>query len=141
MGSSAPAPSDPASDSAPKSKKKKKKGGKKAATVPGTPEPEARKVLSPMEKIDAVWDGIGVTLMPLVEEFMNNPPADEVKRADTHRRLSETMMGELLKLDSIESDDLDVRARRKGVVKDIQKVLDGLDRVLREQTQVDFDLD
>lgn len=138
MGSTAPVPSDPASDSAAKSKKKKKKSGaKKVAT---TPEPELRKT-TPMEKIEAVWDGIVANLMPLMDEFMNSPPADAVKRADTHRRLSETMMGELLKLDSVESGEPDVRARRKGVVKDIQKVLDGLDRVLKEQTQVDFDLD
>lgn len=138
MGSTAPVPSDPASDSAAKSKKKKKKSGaKKVAT---TPEPEPRKT-TPMEKIEAVWDGIVANLMPLMDEFMNSPPADAVKRADTHRRLSETMMGELLKLDSVESGEPDVRARRKGVVKDIQKVLDGLDRVLKEQTQVDFDLD
>ncbi|KAL0637367.1 hypothetical protein Q9L58_003700 [Maublancomyces gigas] len=138
MGSTAPVPSDPASDSAAKSKKKKKKSGaKKVAT---TPEPELRKA-TPMEKIEAVWDGIVANLMPLMDEFMNSPPADAVKRADTHRRLSETMMGELLKLDSVESGEPDVRARRKGVVKDIQKVLDGLDRVLKEQTQVDFDLD
>lgn len=141
MGSSAPIPSDPAGDSAAKSKKKKKKSGAKKATTTGTPEPELRKA-TPMEMIEAVWDGIVANLMPLMNEFMNSPPADAVKRADTHRRLSETMMGELLKLDSVESGEPDVRARRKGVVKDIQKVLDGLDRVLKEQqVQVDFDLD
>lgn len=135
MGSAAPIPSDPAK------KKKKKKGGKKVA---GTPEPEVavKKVLTPMEKIDAVWDGIVANLMPLMDEFMNSPPEDAGKRADMHRRLSETMMGELLKLDSVESGEPEVRARRKGVVKDIQKVLDGLDRVLKEKAQpVDFDLD
>lgn len=141
MGSSAPIPSDPASDSAAKSKKKKKKSGaKKVGAVSGTPEPELRKA-TPMEMIEVVWDGIVANLMPLMDEFMSNPPVDAVKRADTHRRLSETMMGELLKLDSVESGELDVRVRRKGVVKDIQKVLDGLDRVLKEQAQVDFDLD
>ncbi|KAI5847785.1 hypothetical protein DFP73DRAFT_543147 [Morchella snyderi] len=154
MGSSAPIPAaaaaataeaDSGSGAAEKSKKKKKKSGAKARGAgSGAVTPEVQKpVLTPMQKIDAVWDGIVVTLLPLTEEFMDSPPADAAKRADMHRRLSETMMGELLKLDSVESSEPEVRARRKGVVKDIQKVLDGLDRVLKAQSGEvkDFDLD
>lgn len=152
MGSSAPIPAAAtteadSSGAAEKSKKKKKKSGAKArgGGGGGAVTPEVQKpVLTPMQKIDAVWDGIVANLLPLTEEFMNSPPADAAKRADMHRRLSETMMGELLKLDSVESSEPEVRARRKGVVKDIQKVLDGLDRVLKEQQEggeVDFGLD
>ncbi|RPB15384.1 hypothetical protein P167DRAFT_552008 [Morchella conica CCBAS932] len=162
MGSSAPIPAatttttttttdatDPGS--AEKSKKKKKKSGAKArgggaGSGAVTPEVQNKPVLTPMQKIDAVWDGIVANLLPLMEEFVNSPPADAAKRADVHRRLSETMMGELLKLDSVESSEPEVRARRKGVVKDIQRVLDGLDRVLKAQQEQggevgDFDLD
>lgn len=148
IGSSAPIPSGPAdsASNAEKAKKKKKKSGAKARGS-GAVTPEVQKpVLTPMMKIDAVWDGIVANLLPLMEEFTNNPPADEAKRADMHRRLSETMMGELLKLDSVESSEPEVRARRKGVVKDIQKILDGLDRVVKGQQGgeggvKDFDLD
>ncbi|KAH0607055.1 uncharacterized protein H6S33_003043 [Morchella sextelata] len=148
MGSSAPIPAAAATEAdsgtAEKSKKKKKKSGAKARGGSGAVTPEVQKVvvLTPMQKIDAVWDGIVANLLPLTEDFVNSPPADAAKRADMHRRLSETMMGELLKLDSVESSEPEVRARRKGVVKDIQRVLDGLDRVPKAQGEVgDFDLD
>lgn len=115
-------------------KKRRKKKAKKEDV-----EVVVKVVVTPMEKIEEVWEGIVANLVPLTNEFVENPPADPGKRADAHRRLSETMMGELLKLDSVESSEPEVRARRKGVVKDIQRILDGLDKVLKEQAAMDVD--
>jgi hypothetical protein len=86
---------------------------------------------SPAAKIEAVRDDV-LMLLPQVDEFIaNSPPLEAAKRADLHRRLGETIMGELLKLDSVETEDPVVRAKRKEVVKEIQGTLDALDRALR----------
>ncbi|RPA94981.1 hypothetical protein L873DRAFT_1830070 [Choiromyces venosus 120613-1] len=126
-------------DGATPTKSKKKKNKKKARpTSPlppspsPSPQPEVKKVpLMPLQQIEAVWEGIVANLHPLINGFLQNPPADADKRADTHRRLTEAMMGELLKLDSVESGEPEVRARRKEVVKQIQGTFDSLDAVLK----------
>ncbi|PWW75027.1 hypothetical protein C7212DRAFT_325956 [Tuber magnatum] len=125
-----------------KSKKKRnKKKARPASPLPpvplppsptSPPQPEVGKLpLTPRQQIEAVWEEIVANLHPLVNDFLQNPPADADKRADTHRRLTETMMGALLKLDSVESGEPEVRARRKEVVKQIQGTFDNLDAVLR----------
>ncbi|KAG0634300.1 hypothetical protein HOY80DRAFT_1012538 [Tuber brumale] len=126
-------------DGAPPSKSKKKRSRKKtrpASPLPPSPtpspQPEVKKLpLTPFQQIEAVWEGIVADLHPLVNDFLQNPPADVDKRADTHRRLTETMMGELLKLDSVESGEPEVRARRKEVVRQIQGTFDSLDALLK----------
>lgn len=126
-------------DSATPSKSKKKRSKKKArpaSPLPPSPapspQPEIKKLpLTPFQQIEAVWEGIVANLHPLVNDFLQNPPTDADKRADAHRSLTETMMGELLKLDSVETGEPEVRARRKEVVKQIQATLDSLDAVLK----------
>lgn len=83
----------------------------------------------PAETIEAVRSRVAVDLLPAVQAFIDGSGNN---RAETHRRLSETIMGELLKLDGVETDDPQLRARRKAVVRQIQGVLDSLDRSLRE---------
>jgi len=128
-------------DGATPSKSKKKRSKKKtrpASPLPPpspapSPQPEIKKLpLTPFQQIEAVWEGIVANLHPLVNDFLQNPPADADKRADTHRSLTETMMGEILKLDSMETGEPEVRARRKEVVKQIQETLDSLDAVLKQ---------
>lgn len=89
------------------------------------------KQLSPMEKIEAVKQAVHDKTGVLTREFVANPPADGKEREDSHRKISETIMGELLKLDGIESDDPAVRVRRKEVVKEIQLLLEKVDAALR----------
>jgi hypothetical protein len=84
----------------------------------------------PAEKIKAVRDHVTTKLLPLVNDFINGKGTE--KRVDTHRRLGETIMAELLKLDGVETEDPEIRARRKELVKDIQGYLDALDKSLRE---------
>jgi len=95
-----------------------------------SPQPEAKKPVTAAEIIEAVRAEVEMKLLPLIEEFLANPPEDPDKRKDQHRRLSETVMGELLKLDSVESSEPDIRARRKEVVREIQGTLERLDTVL-----------
>ena len=88
--------------------------------------------LSPKEKIEAVKQAVQDKTGALTQAFVSNPPVDAKEREDTHRKISETIMGELLKLDGIESDDPAVRLRRKEVVKEIQRVLESLDAALKK---------
>ncbi|KAF8423286.1 BAG domain-containing protein [Tirmania nivea] len=90
------------------------------------------KLLGPGEKIEAVKQAVQDKTGALTQEFVSNPPTDAKEREDTHRKISETIMGELLKLDGIESDDPAVRLRRKEVVKEIQRVLETLDAALKK---------
>lgn len=90
------------------------------------------KQLSPSEKIEAVKQAVQDKTGALTQAFVSDPPADAKDREDTHRKISETIMGELLKLDGIESDDPAVRLRRKEVVKEIQRVLETLDGALKK---------
>lgn len=88
----------------------------------------------PAGTIEAVRSRVAVDLQPDVRAFVDggSSRSSANSRAEAHRRLSETIMGELLKLDGVETDDPHLRARRKEVVREIQAVLDSLDRSLRE---------
>ncbi|KAK6335630.1 hypothetical protein TWF696_002398 [Orbilia brochopaga] len=111
-------------------------------TRPGRPTPSAspapepvKKVIPPMERIALVKRHVAETLMPLVEAFEKSPPADPVKRKEEHHRLSETFLGEMMKLDSVDVDGPDgaeVRKRRKETVKELHAVLERLDKVDKE---------
>jgi hypothetical protein len=102
-------------------------------STPPRPSPSPQPKLGPVETIEAVRDHVVTTLLPLVNDFIaGNAGESRDKREDMHRRLGETIMSQLLKLDGVESEDPQVRARRKEVVREIQGMLDALDKALRE---------
>ncbi|KAI5803344.1 hypothetical protein DFH27DRAFT_46329 [Peziza echinospora] len=107
--------------------------GKGASPKPPAqaPKPKPAVILSPIEKIEGVRQAVEEKTGALSREFIANPPANSPAREDAHRKISETIMGELLKLDSIESDDPAVRMRRKEVVREIQQKLERLDESLK----------
>ena len=94
--------------------------------------PAKTKPLGLMEAIEAVKQAVVDKTGQLTADFVENPPAEQKDREDVHRRITETIMGELLKLDGIESDDPAVRIRRKEVVKEIQRMLESVDAVLKK---------
>jgi hypothetical protein len=88
----------------------------------------------PADRIEAVREHVVSNLLPLVNDFIydSRPEIGQSERDDAHRRLGETIMAELLKLDGVETEDPAIRARRKQVVKEIQSMLDGLDQALND---------
>lgn len=91
---------------------------------PASPQREAQ--LNRLDELAAYYQ---TELEPLCFKFTSDPPQDKRKREDEHRRLSETVLRHvILKLDEVEPNgDEVVRSRRKGLVKEMQAVLAGLD--------------
>ncbi|KAI1377145.1 BAG domain-containing protein [Hypoxylon crocopeplum] len=84
------------------------------------------------EKLEAIRSHFDTQLLPLCQQFLDNPPRDKKKLDDEHRKLSETVMQHvLLKLDEVETGgDPDIRARRKELVTSVQALLKEMDEHL-----------
>lgn len=84
---------------------------------------------TPLGKLEALASKFHVEFVPLAVQFMASPPEESSKRNLEYKKLSETILTQILmKLDGVETDgDQEARMRRKELVKEVQGMLNKLD--------------
>ncbi|KAJ5774451.1 Ubiquitin supergroup [Penicillium paradoxum] len=150
--SSAEASSPPTSSGKNKSSRKKKnRNGKKSpvnAEPPAPPRPprptssgrsgnpalapNLKLFHTPLDQVNALAGWFKQELVPLCEEYVLDPPTDPKKRDYDYKRLSETILAQvMLKADGIEPDHDMARAARRALIKDAQASLNKLDSIAK----------
>lgn len=125
-----------------RNRSRKKKGGKRSGgntgtTTPlpdgGVPLPAAAVPQTPLAKLGAIAAHFQAALLPLCEAYVASPPADKVKREYEHRKLTETVLQQvLLKVDGVETEGVEeVRLKRKELVREVQGWLTRMDELVR----------
>ena len=84
-------------------------------------------------KIAVLEDKFRTEYRPQCEELITNPPKEKEKREFEYKKVTETIMTQvLLKLDGVETEgDENARTKRKGLVKEIQEWLTRCDGVVK----------
>ncbi|PFH58343.1 hypothetical protein XA68_13857 [Ophiocordyceps unilateralis] len=93
-----------------------------------SPPPVAAGIV-PMKQIEDLSSEFTTRWLPLCVRYTASPPADRKAREEEHRKLSETLLQNiLLKLDGVDTEGVaEVRTKRKELVHRVQEVLKGLD--------------
>ncbi|KAI4093758.1 MAG: hypothetical protein LQ344_002661 [Seirophora lacunosa] len=86
--------------------------------------------LTPRETLDALASRFHTEFAPQCAAFVARPPADAKARDFEYKKLSETILAQIiLKLDAVETEGDDgLRAKRRELVRETQAVLGTLDR-------------
>ncbi|KAF2805208.1 uncharacterized protein BDZ99DRAFT_524921 [Mytilinidion resinicola] len=86
-----------------------------------------------LQKLDTIASNFHTTIVPLCVSFSANPPSEKKERDFEHKKLTETILAQvLIKLDSVETGgDEEARGRRKALVKEAQALMSRLDEVVR----------
>jgi hypothetical protein len=93
--------------------------------------PRAATPQTPSGKLDAIASKFRTEFVPAAVQFMNNPPEEKAKREFEYKKLSESILTQVIfKLDGVETDgDQEARMQRKALVKEVQGMLNKLDEV------------
>ncbi|KAH6889691.1 BAG domain-containing protein [Thelonectria olida] len=137
----------PERESKPKTKKgKKKRSGKKkgdtgSSAASSSPRTSTSTLASPKSPVDPstltgpmkvlheLASEFNTKWLPLCDQYCASTPPDSKKREEEHRKLSETVMQQIiLKLDGVDSEGIpEVRTRRKELVQHVQATLKRMD--------------
>ncbi|KAJ5468513.1 Ubiquitin supergroup [Penicillium sp. IBT 31633x] len=90
--------------------------------------PNIKLLKSPIEQVNALDAWLKEEMIPLCNEYVADPPSDPKKRDYEYKKLSETILAQvMLKADGIEPDNDVTRAARRALIKDAQAALTKLD--------------
>lgn len=98
------------------------------------PPPHPTSPRTPLETLDAISYNYQTNFLPKCISFTTHPPSDEKTRDLEYKKLSETILQQvLLQLDAVVTDgDEELRAKRKQLVNETQAMLLKLDRISKE---------
>lgn len=98
------------------------------------PSPNVKQLKTALEQVTALAGYLNDELIPLCDEYVADPPTDPKKREFEFKKLSETILAQvMLKADGIDPDGNEtVRQARKALIKDAQANLKKLDQVGKE---------
>ena len=104
------------------------------SNAPSSRQPSPAPPQGPQAKLSAIQSRFETELLPGAKDFINSPPREKEKREFEHKRLTETILAQvLIKLDGVETEgDEEARAKRKGLVKEMQQWLTKLDVAVKE---------
>ncbi|CAG7994086.1 unnamed protein product [Penicillium olsonii] len=125
-----------------KSKKgRKNKRNKKTAPEPTpapvdlssnpAPVPNLKLLRTPLEQVSALMGWLRQEMIPRCDQYVAEPPSDPKKRDYEYKKLSETILAQvMLKADGIEPDgDQAARDARRALIKEAQAALNQLDSI------------
>lgn len=103
-----------------------------ASSRPSTPSqpPNLKFIKTPLEQVSALLGYLQQELVPQCDAYVANPPTDPKKREFEYKKLSESILAQImLKADGIEPDGNEtVRNARKALIKEAQANLNRLDQ-------------
>ena len=102
------------------------------SAAPPQPTQPPKKPSTPAEALAMIADAFHTDILPQVLGFMQHPPRDEKSRDFDYKKLSETILTQvLMKLDGVETEGNEgLRAKRKELVRETQGWLNELDRMM-----------
>ncbi|KAF1919113.1 BAG domain-containing protein, partial [Ampelomyces quisqualis] len=100
-------------------------------SAPPQSAPRAGTPQTPLAKLDAIASKFRTEFVPVAVQYMNNPPEEKAKREFEYKKLSESILTQIIfKLDGVETEgDTEARLQRKALVKEVQGMLSKLDEV------------
>lgn len=104
-----------------------------ASSTPPPP-PNLKQIPTSMEQVAALNGYLQQFLIPMCDDYVANTPTEAKKREFEYRKLSETILAQImLKADGIEPDgDVDVRNARKALIREAQSALNRIDEVNKD---------
>ncbi|KAI9042927.1 BAG family molecular chaperone regulator [Aspergillus affinis] len=103
------------------------------------PSPDLMQFETPLEQVNALATWFQKVMIPLCEQYVEDPPDDPTKRRDEYTKLYDTMLAQVfLKADGLDMGGNEVaRGARRDLIKEGQEVLTKLESVRDEELKMD----